>query len=419
MSMRNGFVAAWRAQGVPTEMLSSRPSGREAGKLCPSGLLYHLPKGQPTPDMDSFFIPMLVFREGLINQKQTVMKANKLLSFIAAALAVATIPSCKKEPLNPPVEDLPGKPFSVTLEEVRDQMPITWALQEDGDFENSLQESIKIPVVTDVEGSGFILKATARVNIESSATDCIAVQAVGTSGQEYRLVYKSDGSSIIKVWNGTGEQAVEKSFRVQSKDEINVEGLWFRYGYNHRVSENPYLTEPYPFTEAQDLIVRYPLGSRPNNIATCIEDEKNGNEDRGYPTEIDFLITPYERPVWYVWIDENDHSKGDRMVRDTSGGCELEFVGLYPENCSYRRIEAFESEWDFRYSYTRQLILDGYFQEGEYRWPNVRGIDVDYSEFKGTKMWIPSDFQCYMALVKVDCPSPSYFKLAHAMEAGN
>ena len=131
------------------------------------------------------------------------MKANKLLSLVAVAVAAAALASCKKEPLNPPVEDLPGSPFDVTLNEVRDQMPITWTLQGSGTFENSLNESIKTPVVTDVEGNSFILKATAKVNVESSATNCIAVQAVGTSGQEYRLVYKSDGSSIIKVWNGT------------------------------------------------------------------------------------------------------------------------------------------------------------------------------------------------------------------------
>lgn len=348
------------------------------------------------------------------------MKANKLLSLLAVAVAAAAILSCKKEPLNPPVEDLPGSPFDVTLNEVRDQMPITWTLQGSGTFENSLNESIKTPVVTDVEGNSFILKATAKVNVESSSTNCIAVQAVGTSGKEFRLAYKGEGAATIKVWNGSGASAVTKTFRVESRDKIEVEGLWFRYGYNHRVSENPNLTEPYPFTEAEDLIVKHPLTSRPNNIVACEEDVLSGNEDRGRPKFCDFSILPYKRPVWYVWVDENDHSKGDMMILDTTSGCELEFVGLYPENCSFRRILAFESEWDYPYNSTRPLINAGYIEEGgEYtHWPNVRDCNVDVSEFSGRKLWIVygDGSDQYIAVIKVATPSPRYFFMSHASE---
>lgn len=346
------------------------------------------------------------------------MKGNKLLSLVAVAVAAAAILSCKKEPLNPPVEDLPGSPFDVTLNEVRDKMPITWTLQGSGTFENSLNESIKTPVVTDVEGNSFILKATAKVNVESSATNCVAVQAVGTSGKEFRLAYKGEGAATIKVWNGSGASAVTKTFRVESRDKIEVEGLWFRYGYNHRVSENPNLTEPYPFTEAEDLIVKHPLTSRPNNIIACEEDYKNGNEDRGRPKFCDFSVLPYERPVWYVWVDENDHSKGDMMIRDITSGCELEFVGLYPENCSFRRILAFESELDFPNNITQRMIERGVIEEGgEYtHWPNVRDCDVDVSEFSGRKYWLDGAGDSYVALIKVDMPSPRYFFLSHVIE---
>ena len=348
------------------------------------------------------------------------MKTRTFLrhSTIFATIALFTIVACEKEPLNPPVEDLPGSPFDVTLDEIRDQMPITWTLQGTNTFENSLNESIKTPVVTDVEGNSFILKATAKVNVESSATNCVAIQAVGTSGKEFRLTYKGEGATTIKVWNGSGTSAVTKSFHVESRDKIEVEGLWFRYGYNHRVSENPNLTEPYPFTEAEDLIVKHPLTSRPNNIIACEEDIRNGNEDRGRPTYCDFSTLPYQRPWWYVWVDENDHSKGDMLIDDITSGCELEFVGLYPENCSYRRILAFESEWEFKERRIQTAIRVGYIKEDdEYtHWPNVRDCNVDVSEFSGRKLWVPSAGNEYVALVKVATPNPKYFFMSHTFE---
>ena len=326
------------------------------------------------------------------------MKANKLLSLVAVAVAAAALASCEKEPINPPVEQLPAVDFQYSVLEQRQLKAFTWAPESNTGPLSNGEESIKQLYVTAY--NEVTLEANSPVNVSSSQPGFVAVEKV--TSKKYRLVYKGEGTSMIKLWNGPdGAGQIIKSFTVKSQESVPLEGIMFNYA-------------------GQPLPITHFTTSRPPLLANLPDDWVN--EDKTRPNTSDFLLEPYKKPmIWQDGEGETEverHNNGD-FVEDPDQGALLVFEGLIPENASFRTVESFESEFQVWWDRLKRMVDAGVVEPGEYDglWPNVKDNPKDVSEYIGSKMWIAiCNERFYMASLKFNAPGSKFFYLYHAKE---
>ena len=150
------------------------------------------------------------------------------------ALLFASI-ACQKD-LNPPVEQLPAVDFQYSVLEQRQLKAFTWAPESNAGPLSNGEESIKQLYVTAY--NEVTLEANSPVNVSSSQPGFVSVEKV--TSKKYRLVYKGDGASHIKVWNGTeGQNAIVKGFDVIGLEYVDIKGLRFSLGTDKDHTKNP------------------------------------------------------------------------------------------------------------------------------------------------------------------------------------
>lgn len=349
------------------------------------------------------------------------MKRCALISI----LSLLAVISCKRADSNPEVKDLPGKEFTLSFTEKRENAVFEWTVNPlTGETDNGV-ESIKMLHVT--KHNTVELHSTAPVNVKSGNPSSVMVKALDASNRSFAVTYEGeDGDVSIEAWNGEGSGMKSQTIRLRAQWAVELTGLKFLYGENHRLSKNPYLEEPYPFTEMEELIAKRYVLRRPSITANESLQSDIDNEGRlnARNMETDFLVLPYHRPAY--WMDELQ-----RTIIDFSEGALLRFVGLEPENASFRTVLAFESEWDAAYRMTDALeatrygLGDGYsyIDKGQYSWPNVYECEKDISEFTGAEMWMAScNRNIYMTVAKIPVKLPSgaaetrYYYLYHQTE---
>ena len=307
------------------------------------------------------------------------------LAALMAAMGAALV-SCNKTPQNPKPVDLPGKEFTISITENRDQATFEWTVE--GGKTVNPAETIQELCIT-AFNTVTLKTGGVDVNVSSSDPTVVAVEKVGSSSSNYQLVYKGgsgDGAKVglatIRVWNGTGTAEVSQSFTVKGLEYVDVEGLRFTYG-------------------GEPLIVKHVAYSRPK--VYC----RQGDVDPDFskrPKECDFTWLQYKKPlVWKPAENPNPNIVNDgEYVTDTTQGALLRFEGLEPENTSFRTVVDFESEWDYCWHMTDWLSGTGYFETGMYAdWPNETNVNKDISEYSGREIWIAEIGLIYVVCMKV------------------
>ena len=304
---------------------------------------------------------------------------------LSVLLMLGVTASCEKDTLNPPVEDLPSEDFQYSVLEQRQLKQFTWAPESNTGPLSNGEESIRQLYVTAF--NEVTLEASTPVNVSSSQPGFVAVEKV--TSKRYRLVYKGDGASHIKVWNGTeGQNAIVKGFDVIGIEYVDIKGLRFSLGTGKDHTKNPV------FVFSRFTTSRPPI--------CCNFPEDTPNEDsKARPKTSDFMCMPYQKPMWYNY----DYGEYGTYQEDVTQGALLTFEGVEPENASFRTITSFESEWDAYRGLTSTMVLTGYFNEGDYVWPNIHSCNYDVSHFTSsedpTDMWISWASDCYIALLRI------------------
>ena len=301
--------------------------------------------------------------------------------------------SCGKTDPNPSVEDLAAVPFEFALEEVRQMKTFHWRA-EDGSLTNG-EESAQELYVT--EYNEVTIRTTAPVNASSDHPELVALEREGKD--RFRLRYKGNGTVTIHLWNGTeGQDYHHSQFKVCGKAFVDLEGVRFEYA-------------------GKPLLITHYLERRPLLLITS-EDGKNEDNPARTLSEGDFFLTPYLKPD--IWNDEKM-----TFVTNPDQGALLKFVGLEPENTSFRTITAFESEWDASWKQmSRRLAAWGIIEEGDYPdWPCLSSCHEDVSYFteeKPAQIWVACvyDSPYYMASIKIPVADGKtrYYYLYHAPE---
>ena len=293
--------------------------------------------------------------------------------------------SCEKDTLNPSVEDLPSEDFQYSVLEKRQLKQFTWAPESNTGPLSNGEESIRQLYVTAF--NEVTLEATTPVNVSSSQPGFVAVEKV--TSKKYRLVYKGDGASHIKVWNGTeGQNAIVKGFDVIGIEYVDIKGLRFSLGTDKDHTKNPVFVFSRFTTSRPPICCNFP-------------DDTPNEDSKARPKTSDFMCMPYQKPMWYDY----DYGEYGTYRVDTTQGALLTFEGVEPENASFRTVTSFESEWDAYRDFTRRMARDGYFNEGDYVWPNIHSCNYDVSYFTSpedpTDMWVEWNSDCYIAVLRI------------------
>ena len=314
----------------------------------------------------------------------------RLKQFVIFAIVLC---SCGKTDPNPSVEDLAAVPFEFALEEVRQMKTFHWRA-EDGSLTNG-EESAQELYVT--EYNEVTIRTTAPVNASSDHPELVALEREGKD--RFRLRYKGNGTVTIHLWNGTeGQDYHHSQFKVCGRAFVDLEGVRFEYA-------------------GKPLLITHYLERRPLLLITS-EDGKNQDNPARTLSEGDFFLTPYLKPD--IWNDEKM-----TFVTNPDQGALLKFVGLEPENTSFRTIMAFESEWDAGWKQmSKRLAAWGIIEEGEYPdWPCLSSCHEDVSYFteeKPAQIWVACVFDSpyYMASIKIPVADGKtrYYYLYHAPE---
>ena len=295
----------------------------------------------------------------------------------------AALISCNKESRNPKPVELPGKAFSVSITENRDKATFEWTVE--GGKTVNPAESIQELCVT-AFNTVTLKTGGVDVNVSSSNPAVVAVEKVGASSSSYSLVYKGGsgdnakvGLATIKVWNGSGAAEVSQSFTVKGLEFVDVEGLRFTYGGEPLVVKHVAITRPKMYCNEKD---EYPSFSQRS-------------------TQGDFTWRQFGKPS--IWVDDPERPGYGTFVHDPTQGALMRFEGFEPENTSFRTVVDFESEWDYCWNKTENLLELGYIEEGMYaNWPNETNVNKDVSEYAGREIWIAElGAPTYVACVKV------------------
>ncbi len=311
-------------------------------------------------------------------------KINCLFNLVLLTLiAVITTVSCHKDDPNPPTQDLKSQVFEYSITELRQTKEFTWT-SVNGYLTNGEE---KINTLYATKYNEVTLKTTAPVNVSSVDPNVVCVEKINDTA--FKLCYKTDGSTVIRMWNGTeGVDKIQKEFAIQGKEVIDITGLRFSYGPSKNHLENE-----------QFVFSRYTT-SRP--LLRCHKPDDNINIDAvGRPTTSDFMCKQYWKPN--VWNEEKQ-----RFVPDPTRGALLYFEGLEPENASFRTVTAFESEWDVLRHLTENGIETGCFKEGDYEFlPNEYTCNNDISDFTSRPVatWATFCHDVYVVSVKIPVES--------------
>lgn len=314
----------------------------------------------------------------------------RLKTIVVVAMALY---GCGKTDPNPPVEDLVAVPFEFALEEVRQLKTFHWRAG-DGSLINGEESACELYVT---EYNDVTIIATAPVNASSDHPEMVALEREGKD--RFRLRYKGNGTATIHLWNGAeGQDFHHSQFKVCGRAFVDLEGVRFEYA-------------------GKPLLITHYLERRPLLLITS-EDGKNQDNPARTLSEGDFFLTPYLKPD--IWNDEKM-----TFVTNPDQGALLKFVGLEPENTSFRTITAFESEWDAGWKQmSRRLAAWGIIEEGEYPdWPCLPSCREDVSYFteeKPAQIWVACvyDSPYYMASIRIPVADGKtrYYYLYHAPE---
>ena len=322
------------------------------------------------------------------------MIMTQIKTLTAALLAASLALSCIRKEETPPA--LPALPFELQLTEIRQSATFTWDVAADGSTDNH-QEQIKDLYVTAY--NQVTLTSTQEVNVQSEDPTVVAVS--GISPRSFRFEYKSDGATDIVVWNGQGEGRCLQRFRVYAKEFIDISGVlfkWYEYDSETRactdavVSVSHYKTSDFKVGNKADYY-----------IDGSIIERESANDF--------FFDSDYRDWDLIYTFDQEGHITGG-----TGYGHVITFLGFEPENCSFRRISAFESEWKGPWDNYNQMIRMGFILEGAYSWPNERNVDKDVSEYAGVNAFLINTYggaRFYMAKIAVQANGRRYYYLYH------
>lgn len=328
-----------------------------------------------------------------------------MTSTVVLAIGTLFIASCGKDnpeaPHNPTEEQLAGKPFDISITEVRQSKTFTWDVDAAGVTDNH-EESIKDLYAT--KYNTVTLKATEDVNVKAAEPAIVSVTRVDP--KTYTLEYKGDGKTTIQVWNGEGSGKVEKKFSIRGQECVDITGvkfLWYKYDKDTRtchddvISINHFKTNDF----AVGVWSAYSNGDGGYNL------EREKESDYFYYDDL------YDWSLVYNWkIVDGTLTRGSF----TGYGHELTFLGFEPENTSFRQIIDFQSEWKTGL-YCKEgldyLVESGFINLDDYDWPNDRDINKDVDELVGVRasMINYNGTPCYMAKISVMANVKRYYYL--------
>ena len=239
-----------------------------------------------------------------------------LAALVLGVLAMGSLTSCKKDlnaELNPPTDDsLVAAPFSLTAEEHRGTTGATFDWVITNGSTDSVTEELDEMTVTAHNSFTITVEpkgnpgAFPGVNVRSSNVNAVQVEMLGKSS--FKLKYIGDGEASIRVWNGTETSNTTVTFPVKSVKEVAVEGLRFRVNGEERVTK----------------------------MVTT------GNPDRQTFTAGIFKLNYCGGPA-FLWKDK-EYPFEERSYDCLHYGVDVEFLGIEPENASWRKVLAFKSD---------------------------------------------------------------------------
>lgn len=368
---------------------------------------------------------------------------------LAALMAImgAAVVSCNKDE-NPAVQDLPGKTFSISITEQRDKATFDWSVS--GDKTVNPKETIQELCVT-AYNSVTLSTGGVDVNVSSSDPTVVGVEKVGSGSSSYRLVYRGgsgDNAKVslvtIKVWNGTGAAEIAQRFTVKGIEAVEVTGLrymWYECDKSVLSEVKYFATWTGPDTYETRIVKerRYLtyidkecVASHKLSFAPKMREYGNGAD------VVSFEDIPFGYDAeFYGCFQELDENGNSQSKDNYYHGHELTFLGLEPENASFRTILSFESEYDMQSHHTKwvdggwcngheaielaEAKMPGYPKRNpaDYAWLNSKTVNKDVSELEGMKAYLVNNGYAgdnfYMAVVGVKSKdnSTKYFAIGH------
>ena len=229
---------------------------------------------------------------------------------------MGSLTSCKKDPnaeFNPPTDgSLVAAPFSLMAKEHRGTTGATFDWVITNGSTDSVTEELDEMTVTAYNSIDITVEpkgnpgAFPGVNLRSSNVN--AVQVEKKDKTHFTLKYIGDGEARIRVWNGTESGNTSVEFPVKSVKEVAVEGLRFRVNGEERVTK----------------------------MVTT------GNPDRQTFTAGIFKLNYCGGPC-FLWKDK-EYPFEERSYGCSHYGVDVEFLGIEPENASWRKVLAFKSD---------------------------------------------------------------------------
>lgn len=237
------------------------------------------------------------------------------------ALMVALAAGCEKWMMrnaNPEELDFAAAEFNVELNEQRCYAKFSYKIPEDQAPVVTAWNTVTISAVSD--DSAFN-----GVNVSSSNPSVVSVSRTDDPAV-YNLVYHSDGSAQIRVWNSLEE----KTFRVETQHTIDVEGLLIK-------------------VQGKEMLVK-------------ADNTLPGPYDADYPAEWQLGDRITDDMIYY---DE----------KDFKGSYEFEIVDIVPSNASFRIIARLYA-YNTSYGEMDNWFDPEYKEGGEYQRYNVKDVSA-------------------------------------------
>jgi hypothetical protein len=275
-------------------------------------------------------------------------KINHIL-FIMAATAALMIAGCRKDssdgpgpvnPVNPvetPVQDLPGVPFNVTLVEERSEHNVLWTVGADGsmaceEWPSLSQAAITRPVrmflyAKDDDGNPV------KVNVRCSDGSLQVLDYQKSLGL-VQLKYAADGSPTVTVWNGSGSGTHKVEFKPKAVETIPLEGLKVRLKVEskfYHMGVFDYKMNP-PLDYVKDTIIKpvkedvYKRNWGDYNVVIGKDTgDKYKTVVKRYPDILDYCL--WLRPAWDIDSETGEYKRQDYTLYFST-------VGTEPENAT-------------------------------------------------------------------------------------
>lgn len=266
----------------------------------------------------------------------------KTSNFPAAGLCLLLLAACCKDP-NPTFIEYPDAEFVLTVTENRQRShEFIWNYDESTHSlaidpkEQELQELWVTRWNECTLSADSAAPSFAGVNFESDNPAVVAVEML--DARTCRLTYVSDSGPLpVRISVRTGSRSSQKTFKVYSKDAIELEHVKIRIG---------------------EEIVLTPR-------------QAEGNYAQRTVAKLAKVVTDWSDPFQ---------------------GAEIEIVGLVPENASWRFVKTFQTKYPVRYGYDFNdfSILAAGYEEPFCNGGQESGID--FATIKGRTAWYAPDF---------------------------